>query len=174
MVNLYGEAARRGAVYMQSVQNSFVHWSNTTAKRCTTVRSRCFSRVDSDSLNFDLSRADWSAVFTTATVTLKWNAFVAIFLPIIDSHAPHRSVRIRNPSDPVVSDSTKALMSLRRAALASFGHGSDQYRDANRAVRSAIRQDTYSPGCWAAHSRGRPAVDVATDPAYRRQQTSCP
>ena len=108
----------------------------------TTVRSRCFNRVDSDSLNFDLSRADWSAVFTSATVTLKWNAFVAIFLPIIDSHAPHRSVRIRNPSAPVVSDSTKALLSRRRGALASFGHRSDQYRDANRAVRSAIRQDT--------------------------------
>ena len=42
----------------------------------------------------------------------------------------------------MVSDSTKALMSRRRGALASFGHGSDQYRDADRAVRSDIRQDT--------------------------------
>ena len=119
----------------------------------TTVRSRCFDRVDSVSLNFDLSRADWSAVFTSATATLKWNAFVAIFLPTIDSHAPFRSVRIRNPSAPVVSDSTEALMSRRRGALASFGHGSDQYRDANRVVLSAIRQDTRQDGIYGKPSR---------------------
>ena len=33
-------------------------------------------------------------------------------------------------------------MSRCRGALTAFGHGSAQYRDANRAVRSAIRQDT--------------------------------
>ena len=110
--------------------------------RNTYVRSRCFNRVDSSVLNFDLARADWSAVFSSTTVTLKWNCSVAIFIPLIDSQAPLRSVKIRNPSAPAVSDSTKALMSRRRGALAAFGHGSAQYRDANRAVRSAIRQDT--------------------------------
>ena len=53
-----------------------------------------------------------------------------------------RTVRIRNPSAPTVSDATKALMCRRRGALADFGHGSSEYRDANRAVRSAIRRDS--------------------------------
>ena len=110
--------------------------------RRASVRSRCFNRVDVSALNINLARADWSAVFSSDTVTLMWNNFVAIFLSIVDFHAPVRSVKIRNPSAPVVSDSTKALMSRRRGALAAFGHGSSQYRDANRAVRSAIRRDT--------------------------------
>ena len=125
--------------------HKFIHVSVTMPRFklwATSVRSRCFNRVDSHSLILDLARADWSAVFSQATVTDKWNNFVAIFLSIINVHAPVRSVKIRNPSAPVVSDSTKALMSRRRGALAAFGHGSSQYRDANRAVRSAIRRDT--------------------------------
>ena len=42
----------------------------------------------------------------------------------------------------MVTDATKALMSRRRRALGEFGHGSTQYREANRLVRSAIRRDT--------------------------------
>ena len=63
-------------------------------------------------------------------------------MPVVDVHAPVRTVRIRNPSAPTVSDATKALMCRRRGALADFGHGSSEYRDANRAVRSAIRRDS--------------------------------
>ena len=111
-------------------------------QRNTFVRSRCFSRVDSNALNLDLLRADWSLVFDSASVTLKWQNFVTIFMSVIDAHAPLRSVKIRNSSAPVVTDATKELMSRRRRALGEFGHGSDQYRVVNRAVRSAIRRDT--------------------------------
>ena len=110
--------------------------------RPTYIRSRCFSRVDLTALNADLAFADWSPVFDPASVTLKWDNFVAIFMSVVDRHAPSRSVRIRNPSAPAVTDGTKELMSRRRGALAEFGHGSTEYRVANRAVRSAIRQDT--------------------------------
>ena len=64
------------------------------------------------------------------------------FLPIVDLHAPMRSVRIRNARAPAVSAETKLLMSRRRGALATGGHVSAEYRDMNRAVRSAIRRDT--------------------------------
>ena len=109
---------------------------------CTRVRTRCLRRVDPVLLQVDLALTDWSAVFNAATVAEKWDSFVAIFIPVMDTHAPVRTVRIRNPSAPTVSDATKALMCRRRGALADFGHGSSEYRDANRAVRSAIRRDS--------------------------------
>ena len=61
---------------------------------------------------------------------------------MLNSHAPVRSVKIRNPNAPPVSDDTKGLMCRRRGALAHYGRGSAEYRDANRAVRSAIRRDS--------------------------------
>ena len=106
------------------------------------MRTRCLRRVEPYYLHVDLALADWSAVFNAATVTQKWDSFVAVFMPVVDAHAPVRTVRIRNPSAPTVSDATKALMCRRRGALADFGHGSNEYRDANRAVRSAIRRDS--------------------------------
>ena len=63
-------------------------------------------------------------------------------IPIVDAHAPVRSVRIRNACAPPVSDETKELMSRRREALTVYGHRSAIYKDLNRAVRSAIRHDT--------------------------------
>jgi len=107
-----------------------------------TVRTRCFRRTDPNALLYDFCLADWSSVFNSPSVTLKWDCFLNIFLPIIDIHAPIRTVRIRNPSAPVVSDGTKALMCRRRGALTVYGHQSTEYRDANRAVRSAIRRDS--------------------------------
>ena len=64
-----------------------------------------------------------------------------MFTTIIDSHAPVRAVKIRNPTAPPVTSATRDLMSRRRAVLRTDGHGSDAYRDANRAVRSAVRSD---------------------------------
>ena len=109
---------------------------------CVRVRSRSLRRVDPYALQSDLAGVDWSAVFCAPTVAQKWDSFLVTFLHVIDAHAPIRTVRIRNPSAPTVSDATKALMCRRRGALAAFGHGSIEYRDANRAVRSAIRRDS--------------------------------
>ena len=111
---------------------------------CSRVRTRCLRRVEPYYLHVDLALADWSVVFSAVTVTQKWDSFVAVFMPVLctDAHAPVRTVRIRNPSAPTVSDATKALVCRRRGALADFGHGSSEYRDANRAVRSAIRRDS--------------------------------
>ena len=108
----------------------------------TVILSRSFKRTDFTMLNFDLAHADWSVVFTAPGVTAEWEHFLTIFLPILDSYAPVRSIKIRNPNAPTVSDDTKGLMCRRRGALAHYGRGSTEYRDANRAVRSAIRRDS--------------------------------
>ena len=58
-------------------------------------------------------------------------------------------MRIRNECAPVISDETRCLMSSRRAALASLGHSFAEYKQLNRAARSAIRRDT----CHDIHQR---------------------
>ena len=93
-----------------------------------TVRSRCLRRISVIDFNYDLVCADWSQVYDAPSVALKWDSFTGIFLPIVDSHAPLRTMRIRNAHAPVITDETRAVLSRRRAALASFGHGSTEYK----------------------------------------------
>ena len=107
----------------------------------TVVTSRCFRLIDSDAFIHDLSLADWSDVFAAASVSDQWTAFLSRFLPIIDHHAPMRKVTIRNPTAPPVSVATRDLMARRRAALTHPGRDSAEYRELNRAVRSAVRSD---------------------------------
>ena len=85
------------------------------------VYSRCLRRVDQAALNHDLVSGDWE-VFIAPSVAVMWDNFLHVFLPIVDLHAPMRSVRIRNARAPAVSAETKVLMSRRRGALATGGH----------------------------------------------------
>ena len=63
-------------------------------------------------------------------------------MPILDTHAPLKTRKVRNPSAPPVTAATKDLMARRRGALLASGRDSDEYQNLNRAVRSAIRRDT--------------------------------
>ena len=107
-----------------------------------TVRSRSLRNIDVSAFYDDLMKADWRGVYSSVTVTDKWNCFLEVFLPIVNAHAPFRSIRLRNPTAPAVSDEARDLMRRRRQALAESGHGSSAYRDLNRAVRSVLRRDT--------------------------------
>ena len=111
-------------------------------RKPTITRSRCLNRIDLEAFLYDLQTADWCAVFSSGTVRDKWSSFMSMFLPIIDAHAPLREIRIRNPTAPPVSDQTRSLMAQRRATLRQAGRAAPEYRDLNRAVRSAIRRDT--------------------------------
>ena len=111
-------------------------------RKSTIVRSRSLSSIQPDAFLFDLQRCDWQPVFDSPSVDAKWSAFLSLFLPILDEHAPMKTRKIRNPSAPPVTSATKAMMSRRRGALRSCGRDSSEYRDLNRAVRSAIRRDT--------------------------------
>ena len=106
------------------------------------IRSRCLRRIDQAAFNRDLVNADWEGIFSAPSVSTMWESFLCTFIPIVDCHAPVRTVRIRNARAPAVSRETKQLMSRRRGALAAGGHRSAEYRELNRAVRSAIRRDT--------------------------------
>ncbi|KAF0293853.1 hypothetical protein FJT64_008402 [Amphibalanus amphitrite] len=72
----------------------------------------------------------------------KWQAFLSLYIPVLDKHAPIRSRKVHNPSAPPVTAATKDLMASRRGALRTLGRDSSEYRDLNRSVRSAIRRDT--------------------------------
>ena len=105
------------------------------------ISSRDLKHIDLAAFNFDLGCVNWGEVFTAPTVSDQWNIFLTRFLPIVDIHAPLRKVTIRNPTAPPVSDATRDMMSRRRAALAHSGRDSAEYRELNRAVRSAVRHD---------------------------------
>ena len=111
-------------------------------RRPIVTQSRCLNRIDQHAFLDELYLADWRNVFSSVAVSEKWNAFVCTFLPILDSHAPLRSVRVRNPAAPPLSVDTRELVSRRRAALRAGGRSSAQYRELNRAVRSAMRRDS--------------------------------
>ena len=103
-----------------------------------------FRNIDIADYHLDLSCCDWSQVYLSDTVSDKWDYLVDAVRGVLDRHAPVRSVKIRNPSAPPLSAATRDLMARRAAALSSRGHGSDEYRAANRAVRAAVRADSRS------------------------------
>ena len=113
-----------------------------TRRKPIVTQSRCLRRLDQDAFLIDLFSADWGSVFIRPTVSEKWDAFLSTFMPTLDKHVPMRSVRVRNPAAPPISPATGDLMARRRAALSAEGRNSAEYRDLNRAVRSAIRRDT--------------------------------
>ena len=112
------------------------------SRQSVVTQSRCLKTLNQDDFLLDLHHADWSTIYSMATVSEKWGGFMSIFMPILDKHAPMRSVRVRNPAAPPISAATSDLMSRRRAALRTSGRDSVEYRELNRAVRSAIRYDT--------------------------------
>ena len=69
-----------------------------------------------------------------------------------------RTMLIRNARAPVISDETKTILSRRRAALASFGHGSTDYKHLNRAARSAMRRDSCEDVRRRIQEEGRSAL----------------
>ena len=101
------------------------------------VMSRCLKRIHLPYFHDDLLLADWCNVFRATT-----EAFLSLFFPILNKHAPVKKITIRNPSAPPVSETTKDLMKQRRRALKHKGRDSPEYRQFNRSVRAAIRYDT--------------------------------
>ena len=103
------------------------------------VMSRCLSKVDFTDFNCLLYAGDWSPVFRSPLTSDKWLHFNDMFISMLDSVAPVRRVRLRNPAAPPVSEGTRELMAGRRAALAAGDRG--RYKALNRLTTSAIRND---------------------------------
>ena len=103
------------------------------------ISTRCIVKLDLESFNRILSDCDWSSVLLSQSTSEKWLRFVRIITSLLDSAAPIRRIRLRNPRAPTVSGTTRALMGERRAALASGDR--DRYKRLNRETRAAIRRD---------------------------------
>ena len=65
------------------------------AKLAETATGVRVKTLNQDVFLFDLHHADWSTIYSMATVSEKWGGFLSIFMPILDKHAPMRSVRGR-------------------------------------------------------------------------------
>ena len=106
-----------------------------------TVTSRCLNRVDFDGFSDSLSYLDWSHVYAEVTPHEKWERFKNLFVPMLNSVAPQRTIKLRNPDAPYVSADTQKLLCRRRRALADRSSRAT-YKAINREVRSALRRDS--------------------------------
>ena len=60
----------------------------------TVILSRSFKRLDVQSFNCDLLTVGWEEVYKETSVSEKWQAFLKSFMPVIDDHAPRKSVTV--------------------------------------------------------------------------------
>ena len=104
------------------------------------LTARCWGKFDAEEANQRLHGVDWSPVFMSAEPASQWGYFVNRTLPVLDSLAPLKRLKIRNPTAPPVTEATKLLMAERRSCLRAGDRA--RYRELNRQVKSAIRRDT--------------------------------
>ena len=104
------------------------------------VTSRCIDRISFEEFNVTLLHYPWDDVFVQPSPRDKWECFLRKFVPLLNSVAPTRSIRIRNPDAPSVSADTACLMQQRRGALARADR--EFYKTLNSQVRAAIRRDS--------------------------------
>ena len=105
------------------------------------IRTRILRGIDRDSLFRDLHLVDWSGIFNCQSVADMWSHVIYRLLPVLDRHAPLKTMVVRNPGAPAVTPATLALMANRRGVLRREGR-SPAFRELDRRVRSAIRRDS--------------------------------
>ena len=108
--------------------------------RARLIKSRCINRLNVVEFNVSLCHTDWGPVFSRVGVSDQWTAFLQLLLPILDSHAPFRRLKLHNPSAPPASDATLRLMAQRRGLLAREGR-TPAFLTLDKRVKSAIRCD---------------------------------
>ena len=119
-----------------------------TRRGVQAVTIRSTRNVNNDALNLDLLLADWSSVYSATSTTAKWDAWLQVWQPVIDSHMPLRTVRLRHPPCPWIheNEDLRELMESRdRAREArdldrSNAAKQQAFRDSRNAVKKAQRR----------------------------------
>ena len=112
--------------------------------RQTEVVVRSSRRLDRDALCCDLLTADWSSVYALPGVGDKWRGFLDVWSPIIDTHMPLVTVKLRHPPCPWLDDNPelREMMRERDAARAErdrdrCGETERRYRQCRNDVKGA-------------------------------------
>ena len=121
---------------------ALVRYGPRTKVKPPTTETRLINRVDSTDFNITLADTDWGSVFAANGPTAKWDHFTRIFTTLLDTVAPLRRVRRHAASIVRVTESTRALLAERRAALAAGQPERDNYKAINRRCRAAVRRDS--------------------------------
>ena len=118
-----------------------LHLSMPRVRRVPVYRTgRNWRMFDEQAFLTDVRDTDWyEAVKRDATCEQQWDAFAELMNSLIDTHAPVRRFRVRNPAPPPVTDETLDLMCQRREALRS--DDADRYQQLNALTKRAIRKD---------------------------------
>ena len=131
------------------------------------------NRIEFDGLNNTLSSVDWNHVYLASTPSEKWERFKNLFVPILNSVAPQRAIKIRNTHAPYTSAATQQLMCRRRDALGD-GSSRDTYKAINREMRSALRRDSRDHLRQRIRETGRPGLWRCLKPVISGKTTVAP
>lgn len=77
------------------------------------ITYRCFRGFNIDTLNEELSKIDWSSLFSEVDINNKVLLLNSIILEFYDRFAPWRTVRVTHPPAPWLSDEIRHLINLR-------------------------------------------------------------
>jgi hypothetical protein len=84
------------------------------------VCMRSFAKIDSDALSRDAADIDWSPVLSAPTTAAKVSLFNAAILGVFDRHAPLRTIRVRRPPAPWMTEGVRMAMRRRDRAFRTF------------------------------------------------------
>lgn len=81
---------------------------------------RSFGKMDLDLLGADAESLDWSACYAASSIDDKISLFNKGIIGLFDVHAPVRTVRVRRPPSPWVSEGVRMAMSKRNKAFRKY------------------------------------------------------
>lgn len=118
--------------------------STQERRRAQEITIRSTRGLSEEALCLELLLSDWSRVYCAETTDEKWSAWRAVWSPVIDSHMPLTSVKVKHAPCPWLSDNAE----LR-----------DMMRDRDRARKDRDRQPCEET--WRAYRDSRNAVKRA-------------
>ena len=118
-----------------------------TRRTAQSIRVRSTRNVDSDTLCLELLLADWSAVYSAATASEKWDAWLQVWQPVIDKHMPIRTIRLKHPSCPWLQDNAELQDCMRERDQARQVWAQDrsnaEAQQTFRHCRNAVKKAQY-------------------------------
>ena len=111
-----------------------------------TVTLRSTRHVDQNALCLSLLQADWSGLDAADSITDKWNSFLTVWDPIIDTYMPMKTIKLKHRSYPWLEDEEmREAMAARALARADRDHTpceetKREYRERRNAVKMSLNR----------------------------------
>ena len=132
--------AQSGTINLGLSDHSLIYCTRKTVKalfrRHNTVKLRSMKNYSADKLNSELRQLDWTDFYQCDDVDLALSIFSVSFTKILDKIAPIKCVRIKQNTEPWITDEILQLIHNRDELLYKF-----------RKFRNSKNSDIYSEYC---------------------------